>query len=107
MSALQTANIPLMGNLIQDIALSLDGLQQYTIALWAVKMAMVGESMSRGQRHMFYSKADREQLRVASKFPMDTKVWLARHSFPNHIGFWGTDAWSLDKTVHLTLILFS
>jgi hypothetical protein len=41
-----------------------------------------------------------EQLRVATDLPMRTSVWLARHSFPDHIGLWGTNSWSLDKSVH-------
>jgi hypothetical protein len=100
MSALESSNIPLIGNLMQDVALSLNGLQQYTISMWATKMAMVGEFMSRSHRPMFFSKADCEQLRVASNLPARTTIWLARHSFPRHIGFWGTDAWSLDKSIH-------
>lgn len=101
MSALETANIPLIGNFLQDVALSLDGFQQYTISLWAMKMAMIGEFLSRSHRQeFFFSQADREQLRVASNLPERTTIWLGRHSASNHIGFWATDAWSVDKTVH-------
>jgi len=100
MSELERACIPLVGNLMQDLAISLDGSQQHTIAMWSMKMAMLTEFISRGQRQLFYSKQDREQLRVASNLPTRTSVWLARHSVPNQVGVWGTDAWSLNKDVH-------
>jgi hypothetical protein len=100
MHDLEQVNIPLIGNLMRDVALSLNGLQQYHLAMWAVKMSMIGDFLARGHRPLFFDQAEREQLRVAADIPMRTTVWLARHSFPDHIGFWGTNSWSLDKTVH-------
>jgi hypothetical protein len=100
MSHLERTNIPLIGNLMQDVALSLNGLQQYHIAAWAVKMSMAGDFLARRQRPLFFQQAEREQLRVAMNLPMRTSVWLARHSFPDHIGIWGTNSWDLDKSVH-------
>jgi hypothetical protein len=100
MQTLEDSNIPLLGNLMQDVGFSLNGLQQYQIATWAVKMSMIGDFLARSHRALFFDQAEREQLRVATNLPMRTSVWLARYSFPDHIGFWGTNAWSLDKTVH-------
>jgi hypothetical protein len=107
MHALENTTIPIIGNLMHDVALSLDGLQQYKIATWAVKMAMVGDFIARSHRPLFFNQAEREQLRVATNLPARTSVWLARHSFPDHIGFWGTNSWTLDKTVEafITTIL--
>jgi hypothetical protein len=107
MSGLETDNIPLIGSLMQDIALSLDGLQQYKIALWAIKTAMVSEFVSRTRRRLFFLKVDCEQLRVASNLPPLTSISIARHSFTNHIGFWGTDAWTSDRGIqaHINTIL--
>jgi hypothetical protein len=101
MHDLEQKNIPLIGNLMQDIALSLNGLQQYHITTWAVKMSMIGDFLARSHRPLFFNQAEREQLRVATNLPERTTVWIGRHNFPDHIGFWGTNSWSLDKTVHV------
>lgn len=100
MSNLEQKNIPLIGNMMQDIALPLNGLHQYHIATWAVKMSMIGDFLARSHRPMFFNQAERVQLRVATDLPERTTVWIGRHNFPDHIGFWGTNSWSLDKTVH-------
>lgn len=100
MHSLEQSNIPLIGNLMQDMAFSLNGLQQYQIAAWAVKMSMIGDFLARGQRPLFFDQAEREQLRVATNLPMRTHVWLGRFSLPDHIGFWGVNSWSLDRTTH-------
>jgi hypothetical protein len=100
MSSLEQSNIPLIGNLMQDVAFSLNGLQQYQVATWAVKMSMVGDFLGRSHRPLFFDQAERDQLRATTNLPVGTSVWLARYAFPDHIGFWGTNAWSLDRTVH-------
>jgi hypothetical protein len=107
MSGLESENIPLIGSLMQDLALALNGFQQYKIAMWAVKTAMVSEFVSRRHRPLFFDKADCEQLRVASDLPPLTTVSLARFSFPNRLGIWGTDAWAADKGLqaHINTIL--
>jgi hypothetical protein len=98
MSELEQKNIPLIGNLMQDIGFSLNGLQQYHIATWAVKMSMIGDFLVRNHRPMFFNQAEREQVRVATNLPERTTVWIGRHNFPDIIGFWGTNSWSLDRT---------
>lgn len=100
MSNLEQNNIPLIGNLMQDIAFSLNGLQQYHIATWAVKMSMIGDFLARNHRPLFFHQAEREQVRVATNLPERTAVWIGRHNFPDHIGFWGTNSWALDRTAH-------
>ena len=100
MHELEQTNIPLIGNLMQDVALSLNGLQQYHIATWAVKMSMIGDFLARSHRPLFFDQVEREQLHIATNLPERTNVWLGRYSFPDHIGFWGTNSWSTDKTVH-------
>jgi hypothetical protein len=107
MSELESANIPLIGSLMQDLALALNCFQQYKISMWAVKTAMVSEFVSRKHRPLFFDKAACEQLRVASDLPPLTTVSLARHSFPDHLGVWGTDAWTTDKGIqaHVNTIL--
>jgi hypothetical protein len=84
---------------MQDVAFTMDGLQQYTIAKWAVKMAIVTEFTSRAHRSLFYKQPEREQLRVASDIPNRTTVWVGRYRFPDHLGTWGTDAWTVDRNI--------
>ena len=45
MSDLEEESKPLLGCLLQDVAMPLDQSQQRTIALWAIKTAMVSESI--------------------------------------------------------------
>jgi hypothetical protein len=103
MSDLEQTNIPLIGNLMQDVGFSLNGIQQYHVATWAVKMSMIGDFLARGHRSMFFNQSEREQFRVATNLPQRTHVWIARHTLPDHIGFWSTDSWALDKTVHVLI----
>ena len=100
MSALEQSNMPLIGNLIHDVAFSMNGFQQLQVAKWAVKMAMVSDFTGRSSRELFFDQAEREQLRVASNLPYRTTVSLARYRLPSHIGLWGTDSWCLDKSIH-------
>jgi hypothetical protein len=52
MSDLEEESKPLLGCLLQDVAMPLDQSQQRTIALWAIKTAMVSESIGTpGCRH--------------------------------------------------------
>jgi hypothetical protein len=106
MHSLEKSNIPIIGNLMQDVALALDGSQQYSLAVWTMKMAMVGEFISRSQRPMFYHKTDCEQLRVASNLPMNTNVWIARHSFPKNMGF-GEQTLGLSINLYMRMLLRS
>jgi hypothetical protein len=76
------------------------GLQQYHVATWASKMAMIGDFLARSHRPLFFDQSEREQLRVATDLPMRTSIWLARQAFPDHMGIWGTHAWDIDRTVH-------
>jgi hypothetical protein len=45
MSNLEAENIPIIGSMMQDIAIPLDGAQQKSAAAWSVKTAMVSNSM--------------------------------------------------------------
>ena len=92
-------NFPLVGNLMQDAALSLNDLQQLQIARWAVKMSMIRDFLMHRRRPLFFSEAERRQLRLARDWPMRTTVYLARSSCPNLVAIWGTDSSSRDKSV--------
>ncbi len=93
MSKLEGANVPLIGCLMQDVALSLDQPEQRTIACWAIKTVMVMEASASRRRTPFYTRAECAQLRLSQAFPAHTRVWLARYVGRNHLGIYGTDLW--------------
>lgn len=91
MSTLETQNRPIIGPLLQDIALPLNRLEQTSIARWAVKSAMVMEA-STPKRAFFYTRPEREQLR-AGTLPSATFVWIGRYSGNFFVSFATTDTW--------------
>ncbi len=94
MSQLETASIPLIGSLMQDIAMPIDPPQQWTIGRWAMKTAMVMEAVTRGHRKPFYTYVERQQIRSSLQLPGRTLVWLARYVGINFVSFFGTDVWN-------------
>lgn len=91
MSALEGATRPIMAPLVLDIAIPLDALQQWTMALWAVKTAMVMESVTARERPYFYTQDERHRLRTSSALPLNTSVWLGRHFGGPLLQHWGTN----------------
>src|ERR1700733_7033605 len=92
MSSLESQNIPIVGSLMQDVSIPLDSSQQRLVALWAVKTAMVVESVTRGTRDLAYTRTECERLRSASAIPERTSVWIGRY-FGSQLGINGTDFW--------------
>ena len=92
MSDLEHESRPIIGPLIHDLSFRLDPAQQFTVARWAVKTAMTGETISRSNRAFFYTEAEHIQLRL-SRFPSRTLVWLGRYTGRNDIGLFGVDGW--------------
>ena len=99
MSALEAQNIQLIGCLMQDISAPLDASQQASLAAWALKTAMVLDSVSRRGRNFFYERSECEMFRVSSTIPERTNIWIGRSSV-NSLGAFGTDFWIFvpDKT---------
>jgi hypothetical protein len=62
MSGLEDTVKPIASPLMDDIASKLDILQQWNIALWATKLAMVFEFVSRS-KNLYYTDDDRRILR--------------------------------------------
>lgn len=77
MSALETKNKPVIGSLLQDLSTPLDQDQQRDLALWAMKTAMVVDSMATHRDYCYQSK-QRKALRDAAEIPKHTTIWLAR-----------------------------
>jgi hypothetical protein len=80
MHDLENANIPLIGCLMENISTSLDAEQQLTIARWAVKTAMVQDSIYTHTRKLFYTDSERAEIRAHLTIPNDTLVWLGQCS---------------------------
>jgi hypothetical protein len=93
MHKLETANVPLIGSMMQDLSIILDHSQQWSIAAWAVKTSMVMEVTTRRHRKGFYTEADRRNLRDTLTLPPNTFVWLGRLVGFNSVLHWGSDAW--------------
>lgn len=81
LSALEVAARPVIGSLIQDIAISLDPEQQMTAAVWAMKMSMMIEGTRRvtSADSLFYSKSQREAFRVRRSIPIGSTIWIGRY----------------------------
>ncbi len=91
MSRLEAENIPTIGSMLQDIAIPLDEARQKSVAAWAVKTAMVGDSMKgRAAPNQFYSRDERVKMRISHEIPPRTLIWIARMD-GMHLGDFGTD----------------
>jgi hypothetical protein len=77
MKRLEDAVIPTVGSMASDLSVPLDIPQQWTIAQWAIKTAMVWEYVSK-HNVIFYSDDERAGLRLAGTIPPHTAIWLAR-----------------------------
>jgi hypothetical protein len=91
MSNLEAENIPIIGSMLQDIAIPLDGAQQKSVAAWSVKTAMVSDSMKgRSAPNQFYNRDERANMRVSREIPARTLIWIGRID-GMHLGNFGTD----------------
>lgn len=99
MSDLEAQNIPLMGCLMQDVAIPLDASQQSSLAAWSTKFAMVFESVKGRKKSLFYERSECVKMRQNHTIPARTRIWIGRFSL-NSIGAFGTD---LGIVLHDTL----
>jgi hypothetical protein len=86
MSNLETRSTPLIGPRMDDTSAFLDIGGQSTISEWAVKTAMVLDSTTMAVKPLFYTQAERDDMRLSSQIPPRTFVWLARYVGRNTIG---------------------
>jgi hypothetical protein len=77
MSALEVANKPIIGPLINDLSLPLNSSEQRLITIWAAKTSMILDSAKKQGR--FYEKSECEELRLTSTIPIGTTVWIGRY----------------------------
>jgi hypothetical protein len=77
MSRLEMKCKPLIGSLLEDVALALDVEQQKFLAEWALKMAMVNDAYEKHDR--FFTAAERHAFKNDNRaIPRGTGVWAAR-----------------------------
>jgi hypothetical protein len=91
MSVLEQKNLPLISCLLQDVATPLDVEQQTSLSAWAVKTAMVLDSIkNQTASPLFYEKAECVNMRVSRAIPDRTRIWIGRLSVSS-LGAYGTD----------------
>lgn len=91
MSDLEAENIPIIGSMLQDIAVTLDEGQQNSVAVWSVKTAMMSDSMKgRSAPNRFYHREECQNLRLVREIPNRTRIWIGRFE-GKHLGNFGTD----------------
>ncbi len=91
MSDLEAENIPIIGNMLQDITLPLDEAQQQTVGAWAMKTAMMTDSTKgRLAPNRFYKREECISMRLSRKIPAQTLIWMGRIE-GMHLADIGTD----------------
>jgi hypothetical protein len=76
--------------MLGDLAITLTDDEQIKLAMWALKTAMVVDSIGGKTRPNHFRREEREALRVLSQMPSATTVWVARFS-QSSLGSFGTD----------------
>lgn len=91
MSDLESENIPIIGNTLQDIAVPLDQAQQTTVGAWAMKTAMMSDSTKgRLAPNRFYKRGECVNMRLTREIPARTLIWIGRID-SMHLADVGTD----------------
>jgi hypothetical protein len=76
MSQIEETSIPLIGNLLEDVSLTLDTGAQELLAIWATKTAMIADKAR--EVFPFYRRDECEALREKSTIPHGTAIWIGR-----------------------------
>jgi hypothetical protein len=90
MKRLEDAIIPTVGTMMNDEPTTLDIAQQWAIARWAVKCSMVFEYINITEP-IFYTDAERENLRLSGAIPAQTFVVIARGIGIDYFFTWGNE----------------
>ena len=86
MHKLEDANIPILSHLIRGNSKFIDKLQQWSIAVWSIKTAMVLDSATAHAISLFYTQDERDKLRESSFIPERTSVWLGQFHGASDVG---------------------
>lgn len=91
MSAIENKNKPTIACMFQDLTIPLDRQQQTLLSNWAVKTAMVLDSMKNPDTNpRFYLKPDCVKFRRERIVPARVRIWIGRCSL-SALGAYGTD----------------
>ena len=91
MSELEVEATPVVGAMIQNLTTPLDESQQQIVATWAVKTAMVFDSIKgRNAPNVFYTREECIAMNDRREIPNRTGVWIG-HIDGSHLGAYGTD----------------
>jgi hypothetical protein len=105
MSTLEEANIPLVGNMFQDVALQLDRDQQTLVSRWVAKTAMMFDSARPKQGGIrYYIGAESSAFRATFAIPPRTRIWLGRLD-TKHLHAGGTDFLYKTQNTDLPMVL--
>ena len=74
-SDVKSVIIPMM---IQDTPVTLNSEHRRLMSVWAVKTAMVGEETKTKHEERFYTKGQRERLRLQREIPTSTRIEIGR-----------------------------
>jgi hypothetical protein len=81
MSDLETANIPLIGSMMQDLSIQLDRDQLKLVAAWCMKMAFLTDWTRTGGRvTKFYTADEGAAFAKDLTIPAHTRIWIGRLS---------------------------
>lgn len=91
MSAMENKSKPIIGCMFDDLTIPLDRQQQTLLSNWAVKTAMVLDSMKNPQSNpRFYLKSDCVIFRERRIIPDRVRIWIGQYSM-SALGAYGTD----------------
>jgi hypothetical protein len=76
MSRLETKCKPIIGNLLEDISISLDSDYQKALAEWALKGAIIIDA--EGTKTRFFRKDECENFKKTRAIPNGTGIWVGR-----------------------------
>jgi hypothetical protein len=103
MSQLEDENIPIIGCMFADVAIPLDEGQQSLVSAWAVKTAMVVDSIQgRDLSRRFYKRDECVSMRLYRTIPPRTRIWIG-HSALSALSAIGTlvGAFNADRTAKM------
>jgi hypothetical protein len=111
MSDLEAKNIPVIGSMLNDIAITLDRQQQTSVSQWVIKTAMMLDSTRpKAGSPRFYQKNQCVLLRENLTIPANTGIWIGRIETKHLLGL-GTDYRTLrpdtlEPNIHSTIATF-
>jgi hypothetical protein len=91
MSRLEEKNIPAVGGMLENKPIVIDVGRQRLLMGWAVKTAMVMDSIKdRRGDEKFYTRDECVAMRLSREIPKGTRIWIGALT-ESHLGAFGTD----------------